>query len=929
MATCRSSSSSSSFKAVKIHSHTNLKLGSSSLQQSSIHSSKLHDDNLSNFNSSKKKKKSSSGAVTGSHNTGSSNTGGGQDKTSSNMFPGRSGPQGGSQVDFSIMEYCDRLKKEFNVLQQQCQSLKFDCEKLAQEKIEVHRQYVMYYEMSYGLNVEMHRQSELAKRYLAICHQIIPCLSQEQQNQVAATLERAKQVTVAELNAIIGQQMHGQGATFPHGHNSSPHLAALTAAHAASPYGLPGAGGLPPGLLALQGAAAAAQQAFLKDEKDNLERAEKAAAAVAAAAVAASSHKRSSHSPHHMTDKYRGHSRSPLESHESKKLKRDEESDGDKSDGDLVVDDANDSDKQIMNGSRSPLENGDASKLNLASRHKHSHNDDSSRSPHSDNGSSRSTPSQKGSEKSGSGPITAAATNTSSSGSGGNSMNKTSSRSSSNSGVRHSPKLPPAAMFGPYGAFIPENFAAFAAGLNPASVLNAAFGGSLTGNSSTNLNAVNNFAARPLLPSASLNDLYSAMRIPQQQQQQQQLQLSNPLLAITSASAVASGNITERNGTKIHYSFHCDSFDPSPSSLQPYTFPSDAFDSLGCPRRTRILSTLIHGDVVCAVTIADQNKHIYTGGKGCVKVWDLKESIYNNTNANGRSSPLTISKPIGQFECLSRDAYIRSVKLLPDGRTLIVGGEASNISIWDLNLTPSTPNGSALGRDGSNSNSSTSSNCSTNSPVIKPKGELQSKAAACYALAISTDGKLCFSCCSDGNVLVWDIHNHAIVRQFQGHTDGASCIDLTPDGLRVWTGGLDNSVRCWDVREGRQLQQFEFDSQIFSLGYCPTGGDWLAVGMEQSLIDILNVSSSKPDKYRLTQHESCILALKFARSGRWFLSTSKDNQLTGWKTPYGAKLFENKECSSVLSCDISQDDNFIVTGSGDKKATLYEVIYER
>ncbi|CAF4893492.1 unnamed protein product, partial [Rotaria socialis] len=24
--------------------------------------------------------------------------------------------------------------------------------------------------------------------------------------------------------------MHGQGATFPHGHNSSPHLAALTAA---------------------------------------------------------------------------------------------------------------------------------------------------------------------------------------------------------------------------------------------------------------------------------------------------------------------------------------------------------------------------------------------------------------------------------------------------------------------------------------------------------------------------------------------------------------------------------------------------------------------------------------------------------------------------------------------------------------------------
>ena len=31
-----------------------------------------------------------------------------------------------------------------------------------------------------------------------------------------------------------------------------------------------------------------------------------------------------------------------------------------------------------------------------------------------------------------------------------------------------------------------------------------------------------------------------------------------------------------------------------------------------------------------------------------------------------------------------RDNYIRSIKLLQDGRTLVVGGEASTISIWDL-----------------------------------------------------------------------------------------------------------------------------------------------------------------------------------------------------------------------------------------------------
>ena len=31
--------------------------------------------------------------------------------------------------------------------------------------------------------------------------------------------------------------------------------------------------------------------------------------------------------------------------------------------------------------------------------------------------------------------------------------------------------------------------------------------------------------------------------------------------------------------------------------------------------------------------------------------------------------------------------------------------------------------------------------------------------------------------------------------------DGSSCIDISPDGTKLWTGSLDNTVRCWDLRE--------------------------------------------------------------------------------------------------------------------------------
>ncbi|NXU78452.1 TLE2 protein, partial [Oreotrochilus melanogaster] len=82
-------------------------------------------------------------------------------------------------------------------------SLKLECEKLLSEKTEMQRHYVMYYEMSYGLNIEMHKQAEIVKRLSAICAQMMPFLTQEHQQQVLQAVERAKQVTMGELNSIV------------------------------------------------------------------------------------------------------------------------------------------------------------------------------------------------------------------------------------------------------------------------------------------------------------------------------------------------------------------------------------------------------------------------------------------------------------------------------------------------------------------------------------------------------------------------------------------------------------------------------------------------------------------------------------------------------------------------------------------------------
>ncbi|NXB36343.1 TLE1 protein, partial [Eulacestoma nigropectus] len=158
-------------------------------------------------------------------------------------------------------ETLDRIKEEFQFLQNQYHSLKLECEKLATEKTEIQRHYVMYYEMSYGLNIEMHKQTEIAKRLNVICAQLIPFLSQEHQQQVVQAVERAKQVTMTDLNAAIGHQLQTQ-----HLSHHAPPIPLTPHPSGMQPTGLTGISSAS-GLLALSGALGAQAQLLAKDDR--------------------------------------------------------------------------------------------------------------------------------------------------------------------------------------------------------------------------------------------------------------------------------------------------------------------------------------------------------------------------------------------------------------------------------------------------------------------------------------------------------------------------------------------------------------------------------------------------------------------------------------------------------------------------------------
>ncbi|XP_052524775.1 transducin-like enhancer protein 1 isoform X2 [Tympanuchus pallidicinctus] len=570
-----------------------------------------------------------------------------------------SGPTTPQSLKLTYPETLDRIKEEFQFLQNQYHSLKLECEKLATEKTEIQRHYVMYYEMSYGLNIEMHKQTEIAKRLNVICAQLIPFLSQEHQQQVVQAVERAKQVTMSDLNAAIGHQLQTQ-----HLSHHAPPIPLTPHPSGMQPPTLAGLGSAS-GLLALSGVLGGAQL-LTKDDRG----------------VHDGEHRERDPGPSSLVLPNGDRARAISEYLSSSKKRKVEEkdfvtdygSDADKSEDNLVVDEDPSSPHSVH--SYSSRENG-LEKLPLGRK------EPAPLSPTSMASSSSASPSRSKDaamvEKAGT-PSLKSSTPTS-------------------QGDAAAPGSSGAQQFRPTAAKAPVD--SLALGLRTPLGVQSPYSFSMAHPAVNGDMAGAGAYASLHLVSPQLNGTAAAGTYGR-----------SPLVGYDPhphmrVAGLAAGMQVGTSGK------------PADGQMQPVPFPPDALLGSGIPRHARQLHSLAHGEVVCAVTISNSTRHVYTGGKGCVKVWDV-----------GQPGAKTA---VAQLDCLNRDNYIRSCKLLPDGRSLIVGGEASTLSIWDLAA-----------------------------PTPRIKAELTSSAPACYALAISPDAKVCFSCCSDGNIVVWDLQNQSL-----------------------------------------------------------------------------------------------------------------------------------------------------------------------
>nr|XP_024650105.1 LOW QUALITY PROTEIN: transducin-like enhancer protein 6 [Macaca nemestrina] len=298
---------------------------------------------------------------------------------------------------------------------------------------------------------------------------------------------------------------------------------------------------------------------------------------------------------------------------------------------------------------------------------------------------------------------------------------------------------------------------------------------------------------------------------------------------------------------------------------------------LAVPCKLEKMRILAHGELVVATAISSFTRHVFTCGRRGIKVWSLTGQVAEDRFPE---SHLPVQTP---------GAFLRTCLLSSNSRSLLTGGyNLASVSVWDLAA-----------------------------PSLHVKEQLPCAGLNCQALDANLDANLVFASFTNGVVRIWDLRDHSVVRDFTGYPDGVK--SMVVKGYNIWTGGLDACLRCWDQRTIMKPVEYQFESQIMSLSHSPQE-DWLLLGMANGQQWLQSTSGSQ--RHMVGQKDSVILSTKFSPFGK--------RLRPGVCKPYPSSLptapLQVPETSPITCCDISSNNRFIVTGSGEH-ASVYQITY--